>query len=386
MKRSISMMFMFVLAACGDNLGRPDRGSGVDAGPPDAHVPLPRAVAAAGDFGSPGTGVLSRLDIETLSMSQNIVASVAQGDPVLRQHGDKLYVINRYGSNNITILNAKTLAFEEQISTGEASNPQDVAVVGDKLYVPAMGTKGVVVIEPGASAHKTIDLSALDTVGGDDDGVPECMSAYAIDTRVFVVCGVLDGFAAVEPAKVAIIDTATDTMVGSLSLTHGNPVGHLERTPADSVFGGDLLLATVPDYIDYTSGCIERISTGTSPAATCALTNQELGGYVNATSVAHDGSTLYIAVATYEAGFTNPTGTLEGLDLESGMLWTAPLSSSSQLIVDVAACPNGDVVATDQTFNKGGLRVWSGTTERTTDAKPIGMPPATNALVCYDAR
>src|SRR5690606_4603267 len=104
------------------------------------------------------TGIVSSLDIMKLDMRQNLVASAAQGDPVLRHIGDKLYIVNRFGSNNVTILDAKTMQFEEQISTGASSNPQDVAVVGDKLYVPAMGTTGVVVLTRGSTATTTIDL------------------------------------------------------------------------------------------------------------------------------------------------------------------------------------------------------------------------------------
>jgi hypothetical protein len=378
------LMYFVLLAACGDNLAHKDD----DNRRPDAAqispVPLPRAVAAAGDYGSPGTGVLSRLDISTLAMSENVVPAVAQGDPVLRVYDGKLYVINRFGSNNITILNASTLGFENQISTGANSNPQDVAVVGDKLYIPALGTAGVLVLGPGA-AMKTIDLSALDTVGA-NDGKPECISAYAVDTRVFVACGVLDGFSASEPAKVAVIDTATDTVTSSFALTYSNPYGHFERAPVGSKYDGALLLPTVPDYTSYTTGCLEQVTTGATPSASCAVSNADLGGFVNAVSPAADGSVLYVAVGTYDSSFKNPTGILKGVDLADGTVWTAPLTPPSQMIVDVAACPEGDFVTTDQTFNNSGLRVWRGTAERTTAAQPIGMPPTVNALVCYDAR
>jgi YVTN family beta-propeller protein len=378
------LLIVLVLAACGDNLSQPDAGTRVDAPPPDAHVPVPRAVAVAGDFMSPGTGVLSKLDVAPMMMNQNVVASVVQGDPVLRQYGDKLYVINRFGSNNVTILDAKTLQFQEQISTGANSNPQDVAVVGEKLYVPATGTAGVVVLTAGSTATTTIDLSALDTAGA-NDGKPDCISAYAVGTKVYVVCAVLDNFAGVEVGKVAVIDSATDTMVTSVAMNYANPYGFLERAPMDSTYTGDLLIPSVPSFSNYATGCIERISTGATPTTGCGLTNQEMGGFANRLSVAHDGSLLYIAVGTYDSNFMNPTGKLKGIDLESGMLWTAPLSTDAQMIVDVAACPLGDVVATDQTFGAAGLRVWRGVTERTTSAMSIGLPPTVNALVCYDA-
>ena len=62
----------------------------------------------------------------------------------------------------------------------------------------------------------------------------------------------------VEVAKVAVIDTATDTMVASAAMNYSNPTGFFVQTPASSVFGGDLLLSTVPDYTNYATGCIAR--------------------------------------------------------------------------------------------------------------------------------
>jgi YVTN family beta-propeller protein len=374
--------FVLVLAACGDNLSGPDAGASGDSGPTDAHVAAPIAVTAAGDFMSPGTGIVSKLDVKKLTMTQNVVPSVAQGDPVLRQYGDKLYVINRFGSNNVTILDAKTLMFEEQISTGANSNPQDVAVVGNKLYVPALGTAGVVVITRGSTAQTTIDLSALDSMGM-NDGKPECVSAYVVGTKLYVACAVLDNFNAVEVGKIAVIDTATDMMVTSVNMNYKNPVGFFKASPPGSVYGGDLLIPTVPDYNNYATGCIERVSTAATPTVACGLTNQEMAGFANSLAIAADGSLMYIAVDTFDASF-NQTGTLKGFDLQSGMLWAAPLSVPTELIVDVAACPGGNIVAADNTFNAGGLRVWEDTEQRTTEPKPIGLPPTVNALVCYD--
>lgn len=378
-------LVFLVLAACGDNSSRPDAGSRIDAPPPDAYVPVPHAVAVAGDFGSPGTGVVSKLDVDQLAMRQNVAAGAALGDPVLREYGGKLYVINRFGSNNVTILDAKTMALEDQISIGANSNPQDVAVVGDKLYVPAMGTAGVVVVTRPANTLTTIDLSALDTMG-QNDGKPDCISAYVVGAKVYVACGVLDNFNATEVGKIGVIDTATDTLVASANMNYKNPYGWFVRAPEGSTYTGDLLIPSVPDFTGYTEGCVERVNTTSAqPTVGCGLTNAQLAGYVNRLAVAPDGKTLYTAVGTYDQTFMNPTGKLKAFDLMTGMLAADPLSAASELIIDVAACPGGDVVAMDQTLNAGGMRVWRGATERTSEALSIGLPPTVNALACFDA-
>ncbi|HEY5927950.1 MAG TPA: hypothetical protein VIV11_39960, partial [Kofleriaceae bacterium] len=120
------LVIPLVLAGCGDNLSSPDARGPADASSDAPHVPVPRAIAVAGDFMSPGTGVVSKLELEALDMRQNLVASAAQGDPVLREYDGKLYIVNRFGSNNVTILDGKSMQLVEQISTGANSNPQDV--------------------------------------------------------------------------------------------------------------------------------------------------------------------------------------------------------------------------------------------------------------------
>ncbi|HEY5925168.1 MAG TPA: hypothetical protein VIV11_25975, partial [Kofleriaceae bacterium] len=242
---------------------------------------------------------------------------------------------------------------------------------------------GVVVLTRGSNTPKTIDLSALDTMGA-DDGLPDCVSAYAVGTKVYVACGVLDNFSASEVGKIAVIDSATDTMTASVDMNYRNPYGFFVRAPESSTYTGDLLIASVPGFTDYATGCIERVSTGATTTVGCGPTNAQLAGFVNKLAVADNGSALYVAVGTYDSSFMNPTGKLKKLDLATGMLAADPVSATTQIITDVAACPGGDVVAIDQTFGSAGVRVWRGTTERTTMAMSIGLPPTVNALVCYD--
>ena len=79
-------------------------------------------------------GILSTVDIDKLDVVQNAVTGVAGNDPYLRQIGSDLLIVNRSTGNNVTILDTKTLALREQLATGAGSNPQDVAVKGNKLH------------------------------------------------------------------------------------------------------------------------------------------------------------------------------------------------------------------------------------------------------------
>jgi hypothetical protein len=156
------------------------------------------------------------------------------------------------------------------------------------------------------------------------------------------------------------------------------------RSPVTSVFGGDLLIATTPSYTDYTTGCVARVS---ATGASCAtgLANADVAGFETHMDVSSDGTTLWMAVGTYDVEF-NATGALRRFDLVTGILTDSPVTSADQLIVDVAACPDGAVVAVDRALNNSGVRVFGADLlQRTTKPLPIGLPPSFgNNTVCYD--
>ncbi len=376
------LILLTILAACGDNLKAvPDGGTGGDdGGGGGSAAPLYKAVMLGADYSS-GTGIVSRLDLATLAMQTNAVAGVATSDPVIRHLGDKIYVVNRYVGENVTILDAKTLAPVDQISTGAGSNPQDVAVVGDKLYVPAMGTTGVVVLQGGQAT--TIDLG---TLLGDPDGKPDCMSAYAVDTKVFVACSLLDqNFTARGLGKIAVIDSTTDHAT-ALTLPEKNPAGFLQKSPDSSVFHGDLLISTVPSFDVFTNGCVARVPVDGTTAPTCAtgLTNSALGGFVNGIAVGDDAK-LYLAVVV-DKNFATDSGKLRAFDMTAGMLMPTAMSGTTEQITDLAACPDGNIVAIDSTMNANGVRVFKDGMERTTAPLSLGLPPIFGSgIVCYDA-
>ncbi|MGH7858806.1 MAG: hypothetical protein ACREQY_15880, partial [Candidatus Binatia bacterium] len=56
-------------------------------------------------------------------------------DAVARGFGGEIYVVNRFGFDNLQVLDAETLETDRQWSTGNGSNPQDVLVIGDDAYV-----------------------------------------------------------------------------------------------------------------------------------------------------------------------------------------------------------------------------------------------------------
>ena len=324
---------------------------------------------------------MSALGFEPLAVDARVAPNGAVGaDPLLRRFGGELFVVNRADGNNVTILDAATFGVKEQLPTGAGSNPQDVAVWGDRLFVPAFGTAGVVVVTRGSGARTTIDLSALDP-----DGQPNCVSAYAIGDEIYVACELLDpSFAPRGPGRIAVIDAATGAVKTTFAMANANPFGVFEQLP-DGVLGGDLVIPTVPSFADLSLGCVERIATGAAPRPNgCVVTNTELGGFAARIAFQRQGATpiQWMVVSKFD---TEARGNLQGYDLATSDLWSTPISPPTQLLVDAAICPNDRIVVADQTMGANGLRVYEGTTERTTAPLPIGLRPSSaHGLVCYE--
>ncbi|MEO6776059.1 MAG: hypothetical protein ABI467_24065 [Kofleriaceae bacterium] len=364
----VSCFVPFVVAACGDNLAGHNAASAdaPEAGSADAG-PLPvRALAAEppANFGPP-PGVFSVLDVDTLAMHQNVAGGVAGGDPFIKKLGDRVYIVNRT-ENNVLALDAATLHFIGQFGTGAGSNPQDVAVVGDKLYVPALGTAGVVTGTIGGSEVKTIDLNAA---VGSSDGKPDCVGVAAVGTDIYVTCENLLAFAPASVGKLVVIDSTTDTIKTHVDLPVEDPQNLIAEL-ADHTL-------VVSSY-DKAAGCTMRITPGATPTATCLVGNSQLAiNGAEPTHIAVQGDKIWFASTTDYVD-----GGLRSYDIATSMMG-ALVAPASESIRDIAVCPNGKLVVADAT-GSGGLRVFDNGTELTTAALPIGLPPGFgNNLICY---
>ncbi|MBA2543889.1 MAG: hypothetical protein H0V17_29865 [Deltaproteobacteria bacterium] len=362
-KHTFLALALFV--ACGGDGANPD-------------IPVQnRAVIVAGDFTPGSPGVMSALDLDIMAVEQRVAPTGSVGsDPVIRRFGTELFVVNRADGNNVTILDAVTFELVEQLATGPASNPQDVVVVGDEIYVAALGTAGVVVVQRGTGEIRTIDLSALDPA----DGQPDCVSVFKVDDDVFVACGLLDNFVASTPGVVAVLDTANDDAVTTFELQNVNPFGLFERMPAAA--GGDLVIPMVPDFSDFSTGCVERIDIAAG-SSSCAITNQELGGLVARIDfeTVNDSVVQWMVVASF--GVAGPVGNVQGLDLDTDE-HIAAITPDTQVIVDLAVCPGNTVVVADATMAANGLRVYAGDAEMTTAPLAVGLKPGSaHGLSCY---
>ncbi len=373
MKTQRLIVLCFALAGCGDNLAPLDDAHGHtgDAGG-DVGGAGSTATVAAGDFTPGDPGTLATLSIPSFALTTNVAPAGSVGDdPVLRRVGGELFVVNRSDGDNVTVLDATTHAFVEQDSTGTGTNPQDVAVHSNKLYVPIYVGKGVAVITRGSSDKPAIiDLSA-----DDPDGNPNCNSAFTVGDDVYVACEDLDAnFAPRGNGKIYVIDTASDTVSKTITMMNPNPFGVFQQLPT-----GELVMPTT-DFAG--GGCIEKVTTGPSAASGgCIVTNAALGGFVNRVDFQTvDSASLMWIVVNISFG----VGNVQEYDLTADMLDPTPITRSVEDPVDLAACSDGSLVISDGASGASGLRVYSDGHEISGDAPiAIGLDTGNaNALLC----
>jgi hypothetical protein len=110
MKPTALVLALFAVTACGDD------------GNDNPDIPVQNlAIVVAGEFTPGSPGVMSALDLDTMELEQRVAPNGAVGeDPVIRRFGNELFIVNRAGGNNVTILDATTFELVEKLATGEA--------------------------------------------------------------------------------------------------------------------------------------------------------------------------------------------------------------------------------------------------------------------------
>lgn len=191
------------------------------------------------------TGSYSTIDVATQTAAKNI--QTIHSDAVVRVRGGLVYVINRAGQSNITIVDpnagyAPILQYSANDTAGPDSNPQDIEFLsGSKAYITRYDMNTVLIVNPNSGAKLgTIDLSSMLNPDGagpepnDPDGKVEMSGACIRGATLYVTVQRLDRtnfYTPVGKSYVVIINTATDTVTGSIELAYTNPSGDLTYVP-----------------------------------------------------------------------------------------------------------------------------------------------------------
>ena len=240
-----------------------------------------QAVITTGVYG--GGGGLSSVDLGTNIATNDHL--LIHSDAVVGTYRDKVYVINRLGQDNVIVLDRDNLATPlTQYSTGNGSNPHDIAFVSEeKAYISRYDLTHILVVNPvTGDSLGSVDLSTF----ADADGLPETSQLTVHGGHLFAACQRLDRETATwDPTDfsvIAVVDVTTDLLVDvdpqaegmqGIVMASKNPAGTARR-------GSKWFLSSVNTTGDLTDGGIEMIDLDNLISEGILLDETVLGGNI----------------------------------------------------------------------------------------------------------
>lgn len=345
--RRALLLVAALLAACSS-------GGVEDKTPGDTPPPLDgtSAFVVTTDFQTGSFAVFPVLQPDAVARNVERIHS----DAVARVHDGVVYVVNRLGGDNVQAVDpAAGYATRWQCSVDNGSNPHDIAFAApDKAYVTRYERATLLIVDPTTGAdcagfvRGTIDLSAL----ADADGLPEMDQAVVIGGKLYVTLQRLDRrnfFRPSDRSTIAVIDVATDAVVGTIDLTGTNPFTESAGLVPDPATG-TLLLNEVGELGRLDDGGIERVDPIAMRAEGFFVTEQDLGG--NVTDVVLIDAHHAYAILLDQVGRSR----VVRFDPTARRV-VSTLAAGDEFLVDIALGPDGQTLyLTDRTLKRPGVR------------------------------
>ena len=342
------------------------------AGPRVATAAETQAFVYATDFSSGSIAAIAFGPPRTVTPNVATVSS----DAVLRHFDGLLYVINRFGFDNIQVLDPSSgYTTVRQFSVGNGSNPHDIVFVSrTKAYVPRYGSPDLWIVNPQTGAHTgTISLAQF----ADAAGIPEMDRAVVWAGRVFITVERLDRnnfFLPTDSSQVIVIDPATDTIVDAdpaapgvqgILLPYQNPNTKL------LVDTSGMLVVGCSGYFGIADGGVVRINPATLTVTAAEITEAALGGDINDVAL-FDATRGYAVVS--DASFNT---LLKAYDRDAHSVTGTPFSTAGFYIADTEINDRAELWLCDRTPGNPGVRVFSASTGTQLTSSPLntGLPP-----------
>lgn len=306
------------------------------------------------------TGSLSAVKLAPRA-AQCDVASPGS-DASLRYFDGRLYVVNRFGGDNVQVVNPATHATTLQFSVGNGSNPHDIAFSSPtKAYVTRYESPSLWIVNPQTGAYLgAIGLGAY----ADADGIPEMDRMIAVGPLLFVSLQRIDrpgGYLPKDTAFVAVVDMRADTLVDCDPAEPGRQAIRLQLANPATAFQFDqatsrLLVGCAGRYGELDGG-IEWIDPVNLASGGVAITEAELGGDVG--DVVWAGPQKSYAIVADLAGNTSLVKWSAASGTRTGTLW-APGGWS---LADAELNDAGELWVCRNSFSGSALRVYAVATD-----------------------
>ena len=180
-------------------------------------------------------------------ITRNLLDGLDQ-DHVLRKIGEEVYVLSR-GNSNITRLDPLAsntnypIIYEK--STGENSNPQDIALLNDDLGLVSLYNEGHLAVfqRENGNISKTINISTYDS-----DGIPNATALHEHGDYVYLAMQVLDqNYEGRSNGKLVSISKSDETLSNLSNMPFKNPNSDFHY------YSGKLNTSTIKDWLIITA-------------------------------------------------------------------------------------------------------------------------------------
>ena len=318
------------------------------------------------------SGGLSSGNLDTRLITRDVASAYA--DARLRWFGGLLYVVNRFGQDNIQVIDpANNFTTVRQFSVGNGSNPQDIAfLTSTKAYVTRLASSRLLIVNPATGdSIGAIELKPF----ADADHIPDMDHMIRVGTTLYVALERLSNFQPTDSSLVVAIDTRADTVIDAVPALPGVQAIALPGTNPTTGFDfdattGRLILGCTGSY-GVGDGGIAWIDTQTLASGGFAITEPVLGGDV--LGVVWGTATRSFAIvsdAFYNTSLVawNPT---------TGLKLSTVFAPGGFSIADAALNDRGELYVCDNdAFGAPGLYVFSAATGAPL-AGPLdtGLPP-----------
>lgn len=336
------------------------------------------------------TGSYSAIDLETLVAGNDLPATtgIVHSDCVAVSFKDKIYLVNRLGADNITVLDTEDLSTAvSQFSVGDGLNPHDIAFVSNsKAYVALYASNNLLVVDPtdiGNEIQGTIDLSSFaDTVNDPTDGAIEATALEIVGDYLFVLLQRYDmtTYSANADGLIVVIDTNDNTIVDTDAATEGvQAITLTGRNPQFMEYdnnSGKLIVSETGGYFAADGG-FETVDPDTFEAEGFIIS--ETDTYTAAGPFAVIDGSIFVAIAE---GYGSPVVMEYSFDAD-----TMTCSKVQDIFTATAylPCLTADgydrILITDRDSTSPGVRFYDPETGILGAAIDVGLPPA--AIVTF---
>ncbi|MBN2802867.1 MAG: hypothetical protein JXR91_07220 [Deltaproteobacteria bacterium] len=303
-----------------------------------------------------------------------------------------IFVVSRLGGDSIDIINLEdNRNIENEFSAGAGSNPQDIAVVSEKLaYVALLNRPYILAINPLTGKEITrIDLSEF----ADSDGLPEVSSVFYHDKKLYAAVerlNIANSFKPSDYSLLLIIDVKSNKVERNIKLSFTNPFGLLEYFEFYNslVIVESGVFTSMNDSTSYDGG-VELFNLETGELSGAIISENELGGDILDAVLLNDKKGYAIVGKKSDTGSkTDVVSFIPGIsgvagNAAAGKVIKTVLKSDSWSYNSVSLSPDGSQIwISDRSIYSPGIRIFNTDDDKEIQDSPIdtGLPPS---MVCF---